>query len=92
MNHEGFDLDGISLDGRQLYRNPYVGRRVSDEDIAASALLDSMSAWVEGSGPAPYPLADGCEDNLLALAIDDSVRRGEPVVTTSEAWSSALTN
>jgi hypothetical protein len=39
------------------------------------------------TGPAPYPLADGCQDHLVALAIEESVSSGAPVTTAAEAWA-----
>ncbi len=87
MNFEGFDLDHITLDGKVLYKNPYVGHRLSDEAIAASHLLDAMAAWVQGAGPEPYPLAAGSQDHLIALAIDESKRTGTTVSTDLEAWA-----
>lgn len=86
MNHEGFDLDHISLDGEIRYRNPHVGLRRSDEDIAATSLLDAMAYWVAGQGPEPYPLASGCQDQLLFLAIETAARSGNSVTTTCEEW------
>jgi predicted dehydrogenase len=87
LNHEGFDLDNISIDGQVLYRNPFKGRRMSDEDIAAANLLAAMSAWVLGDGPAPYPLADGSQDHLIGLAIEESAATAQPVTTAREAWA-----
>ena len=86
MNHEGFDLDHISLDGEVLYRNPYRGLRLSDEDIAAMRLLDLMIDWIRGDGPEPYPLAAGCHDHLVALAIGDASRADGSVTTADAPW------
>ncbi|MBK5248873.1 MAG: Gfo/Idh/MocA family oxidoreductase [Actinomycetales bacterium] len=88
LNLEGFDLDHISLDGRVLWRNDFLGARFSEDDLAVAALLAGMSAWCRGEGPEPYPLAEGCQDHLIALAIEESARRGESVKTTEEAWAS----
>ncbi len=90
QNLDGFDLEHISTEGRVLYRNPFVGARLADDDLAVAHLLDGMGAWVRGDGPAPYPLADGCQDHLLGLAIEESARTGAPVTTAAEAWSDAL--
>ena len=87
MNHEGFDLDHISLDGHILFRNPYRGQRLSDEDIAALSLLDSTAAWARGEGAAPYPLAHGSQDHLIALAINEAAKLGTTVTTSREAWA-----
>ena len=53
------------------------------------SLLDAMGAWVRGDGPPPYPLADGCQDHLLGLAIEEAGRTGAPVRTAREAWADA---
>jgi predicted dehydrogenase len=87
MNHEGFDLDHISLDGEIVYRNPYRGLRLSDEDIAAMRLLDLTIDWIHGDGPEPYRLAAGSHDHLLALAIGDAARAGQPVSVGDEPWA-----
>jgi len=87
---DGFDLEHLSLDGRVLYRNPFAGARLADDDLAVAHLLDDTGAWLRGDGPAPYPLADGCQDHLLGLAIEESARTGEPVTTSAEPWADAL--
>ncbi|MFJ8137360.1 Gfo/Idh/MocA family protein [Streptomyces sp. NPDC096013] len=90
MNLEGFFLDSISVNGRAVYRNPYRPARLSDEDIAAATIVERMSMWVRGEGPPPYPLADGLQDHLLGLAIEESARLGHPVVTATEPWADAI--
>jgi hypothetical protein len=87
LNLEGFDVEHISFDGRVVWRNSYVGSRFSEDDLAVTALLSQMALWCRGEGPAPYPLADGCQDHLLGLAIGESARIGAPVTTTTEAWA-----
>ena len=90
MNLEGFFLDSIAVNGRAMYRNPYRPARLSDEDIAAATIVERMSMWVRGEGPPPYPLADGLQDHLLGLAIEESARLGRPVVTAVEPWADAI--
>ncbi|MFE2884643.1 Gfo/Idh/MocA family protein [Streptomyces sp. NPDC059272] len=90
MNLEGFFLDSIAVNGRVMYRNPYRPARLSDEDIAAATIVERMSLWVRGEGPPPYPLADGLQDHLLGLAIEESARLGRPVVTATEPWADAI--
>ncbi|HEY6887797.1 MAG TPA: Gfo/Idh/MocA family oxidoreductase, partial [Solirubrobacter sp.] len=81
LNLEGFDLDHISLDGRVLYRNPFMGARFSEDDLGVALLLARVGAWARGEGPEPYPLADGLQDHLISLAILESVERGVDVRT-----------
>ncbi|GIG20879.1 hypothetical protein Cch01nite_16030 [Cellulomonas chitinilytica] len=89
QNLDGFDLEHVSLDGRVLYRNAFDGARLADDDLAVASLLAATGAWVRGDGPAPYPLADGCQDHLLGLAIEEASRTGAPVRTAREAWADA---
>jgi len=87
LNLEGVDLRHISFDGRILYRNEFAGARFSEDDLAVADLLAAMGAWRRGQGPEPYPLAEACQDHLIALAIGESVRTGQTVTTTIEGWS-----
>ncbi|MFI5938462.1 gfo/Idh/MocA family oxidoreductase [Actinoplanes sp. NPDC051494] len=87
LDLDGFDTDTITLGGDVLYRNPYPGRRWSDEEIAIATLLDATATWVRGEGPAPYPLADGAQDHLIALAIDESAVTDRSVTTAVENWA-----
>jgi len=91
-NLEGWDLDTISWEGRVLWRNPYAGARLPEEEVAVAALLDDCGAWLrEGRGrPGPYPLAEACQDHLLSLAIDEAASSGGPVRTGTEPWAGEL--
>ncbi|WP_432507180.1 Gfo/Idh/MocA family oxidoreductase [Kineococcus arenarius] len=87
---QGFALDHLSLDGEVLHRNPFPGERLSDEEIAVAALLVRTAAWARGAGPAPYPLAEAAQDQLVAAAITEAAATGRAVTTTREAWATAL--
>src|SRR3954451_15234621 len=83
----GYDTEHISFGSEVLYRNPYPGRRWMDEEIAMATLLEQMADWVRGEGPAPYPLAEGAQDQQIALAIEESADGDTTVTTTAEAWN-----
>ena len=87
LDLDGFETDHITLGSDVLFRNPYLGQRWNDEEIAIATLLDRMAQWVRGEGPAPYPLADGAQDHLLALAVDEALASGATVTTSAEAWA-----
>ncbi|MEU7851203.1 Gfo/Idh/MocA family oxidoreductase [Micromonospora parva] len=87
LNLEGLDLKHISFDGEVVYRNPFVGSGMSDDDIAVADIVARAGAWAREEGPAPYSLAEACQDHLISLAIDESVRTGQPVATDAEAWA-----
>ncbi len=81
------DLDQISFEGRVVYRNPYYGARLSDEEIALATMLERTGRWSRGVGPAPYPLAEAAQDHLLGLAIGQAARTGAPVRTAAGPWA-----
>ena len=87
LDLDGYDTDHLTFGSDVLFRNPYVGQRWNDEEIAIAALLDAMAAWVRGDGPPPYPLAEGAQDHRIALAIDEAAEAGGTVVTAAEAWA-----
>lgn len=89
LNLEGRDLHHISFDGEVLYRNPYVGFGLSEDDIAVAAIAEAAGAWARDEGPEPYPLAQACQDHLIGLAIEESARRATPVRTSVEPWAAA---
>jgi predicted dehydrogenase len=86
LNLDGHDTELFSFDGAVLYRNPFLGLRLMDEEIAIASILTATAAWVRDQGPAPYPLAEACQDHLLGLAIEESAAKGETVETAGEAW------
>jgi predicted dehydrogenase len=86
LNLDGHDTEHISLNGKVIWQNPYMGMRLMDEEIAIATMMDATASWVRDSGPAPYPLADASQDHLLSLAIDESAKSGKPVFTGVEDW------
>lgn len=86
LNLEGLDLKHITFDGEVVYRNPFAGSGLSDDDLAVADLAERTGAWARDEGPAPYPLAEACQDHLIGLAIGESARTGRPVRTGPEPW------
>ncbi|WP_432519947.1 Gfo/Idh/MocA family protein [Kineococcus sp. SYSU DK006] len=87
MNLEGVDLDTVSFDGRVVYRNAWAGTRMSEDDVAVAQILADTGAWARGEGPEPYPLAQGCQDHAIALAMGESARTGADVRVAEEVWA-----
>jgi predicted dehydrogenase len=87
LDLDDFDTDTITLGDRVLFRNPYPGRRWNDEEIAIASLLQRTAAWVRGDGPAPYPLADGAHDHLIALAVEEAADTDRTVAVPVPHWS-----
>ena len=84
LDLDGFDTDHISLGDTILYRNPFIGLRLSDEEIAIATLLLQMAAWRRDEGAPPYRLADGCQDLAVALAVEQAAETGETITTARE--------
>jgi predicted dehydrogenase len=87
MDLEGVDLDFVSFDGRVVYRNAWAGTRMSDDDVAVAQILADTGAWARDEGPAPYPLAQGCQDHAIGLAIGESARTGAEVRVARDVWA-----
>ncbi len=86
LNLEGNDVVHASFDGEVVFRNPWVGTRLSDDDIAVASILEETGRWACGDGSAPYPLADGCQDHAIGLAIGESARTGADVRVSGNPW------
>ena len=83
----GFDTEHLSFDGEVIYRNPFLGHRLMDEEIAIATLMINTGAWIRDEGPEPYSLAEACQDHQISLAIDEAVTTGRTVETSREAWA-----
>jgi predicted dehydrogenase len=87
MNYEGLDLTHLSLDGRVVFRNRFLGASLMDDDIAVADLLERTGSWTRDEGEAPYPLAEAMHDHHVGLAIEESARTGAPVTLAPEPWA-----
>jgi predicted dehydrogenase len=87
LNLEGNEVVHASFDGRVIWRNPWVGTRLSEDDIAVASHLEAVGRWARDEGPAPYPLEQGCQDHAVGLAIEQSARTQEDVRVEREVWA-----
>lgn len=87
MNLEGNEVVSAAFEGRMVYRNPWVGTRLSEDDIAVASFLELTGRWARGEAEGPYSLADACQDHLLGLAIEESARNRADVRVTKEVWA-----
>jgi predicted dehydrogenase len=87
MNLEGNEVVHASFDGRVVWRNAWVGTRLSEDDIAVADHLEAMGRWARDEGPEPYPLAQACQDHAVGLAIERSAATRTDVRVTKEVWS-----
>jgi predicted dehydrogenase len=91
LNLDGYDTELIAFQGEPVWRNPFLGRRLMDDEIAVGDLLLATARWATDSGPAPYPLGRACQDHLLGLAINSSLNSGGTVTTDVEPWGARVT-
>lgn len=87
LNLEGHDTEHLLFEGQVVWRNPFLGLRLMDEEIAIAAMMVAAAKWSRDQGPPPYPLAQACQDHAIALAIDEAVVSGALVKTAREAWA-----
>ncbi len=87
LNLDGFDTEHISLNGTVIYKNPFIGLRLMDEEIAIATMMVKMADWVLGASTPPYSLREACQDHLISLAIDESAKFGIPIETAREIWA-----
>ncbi len=92
LNLDGHDTEHFLFEGKVVYRNPFLGLRLMDEEIAIATLLTTTGAWVRGEGPAPYPLAEACQDHHLSLAIDRAAESGSTVVAEVGPWAGSVSS
>ena len=87
LNLDGYESESIAFEGEVVWQNNYLGARFMDDELADAAIMVATGAWAKDEGPAPYPLAEGCQDHLIGLAIDKAVTTGHKFVTGMEAWA-----
>lgn len=87
LDLDGYDTDHYTFEGRVLWRNPFVGLRLADEEIAIASLLLATADWVRDAGPPPYPLAQACEDHALSLAVHRAAESGDAVRVVPGPWA-----
>ncbi len=85
-NLEGHHLKGVQFLDEWVYRNPFAGARLSDEEIAVATCLRRMADYVAGGEPF-YSLAHACQDHYLALVCEEACARGERITTQGQVWA-----
>lgn len=88
LTFEGREVDHISFGADLLWTNEWLGRNLTDDDLAVGDHLVAMGRWTRGEGPEPYPMAEACQDHAIGLAIEESAAKGTSVVVTGLPWMS----
>lgn len=87
LDLDGFETDHLTFGDLVAWRNPFLGNRWNDEDIAMATMLLAAARWATGDGPAPYPLREACQDHAIALAVERAADTDTTVVTDVEPWA-----
>jgi predicted dehydrogenase len=83
---QGHHLVGIQAGADWVYRNPFAGARLNDDEIAIGACLAGMARFVE-TGEEIYSFAEAAQDQYLALSIAAAKASGEAVRTETQPWA-----
>jgi hypothetical protein len=85
-NLEGYYHQGITFGDKWIYRNPFPGARLSDDEIAGATCLAKMRTFVE-TGESFYGLAEAAQDHYLGLCIDAAAQSGERLHVPAQPWA-----
>lgn len=88
-NLEGYYHEGIIAGSDWVYRNPFPGARLSDEEIAMAVCLQKMGQYASG-GPSFYSLAEACQDQYLSLLMAEAIETGQTVSSVRQPWAVPL--
>jgi len=87
-NLEGFYHKGILAGSEWVYRNPFPGARLADDEIAVATCLAKMGEFVRG-GEEFYSLSEAAQDRYLDILIAQAVETGREVASTPQPWAQA---
>lgn len=85
-NHEGLHLKAIQCGEDWVYRNPVGAAPLSDEELAIAKCLLEMQVHLE-SGHSFYSLEQACQDQYLALAVQEAMKTKQTVQTKRQIWA-----
>ncbi|HEV7276684.1 MAG TPA: Gfo/Idh/MocA family oxidoreductase [Devosiaceae bacterium] len=83
----GYALQNISCGDQVLWRNPWPGARLMDDELAIAVAMERMAALVNGAGEGPYPYAAAAQDQYLSLLMHEAARTGETVSSVRQPWA-----
>ncbi len=84
-NLEGYTNRGLTLNGEFIYKNPYEGARLHDDEIAIATIMEGMGKYANG-GEEIYPLEDALQDSYLHLTMAEAVATRRTITTQPQEW------
>lgn len=85
-NLEGYFQRRITVGAETVYRNPFPGASLADDEIAVATAMLKMGEYAAG-GPDFYSLAEGSQDHYLSLLMDQAIASGHPVKSEPQPWA-----
>lgn len=80
-NNTDWSHQCIMLGSETVYKNPFPGARLNDDELAVAVCLRKMKQSLEG-GEAAYRLKDALQDAYVALKIKEACRYPQKTVET----------
>jgi hypothetical protein len=85
-NLEDYHHRGIMGGGQWLYRNPFGGGRLSDDELAIATSLYKMGDYAAG-GPSFYSLGEASQDHYLSILMHQAIETGQKVISKAQMWT-----
>ena len=85
MGNSGWSHYGMQFGEDFVYKSPYPGIRINDDEIAVAVCLEKMKIYVD-SGTEFSSLRDALQDTYLSFVMQECMKRRKSVTTTSQLW------
>jgi hypothetical protein len=80
-------IEAVYLGERAVYRNPFPGSGLPEDETALAVLLDGMEEYIR-NGTERYPLADALQDAYLAILMEEALKiPGTVVQSQPQIWN-----
>ncbi|MFI3176483.1 MAG: Gfo/Idh/MocA family oxidoreductase [Eubacteriales bacterium] len=85
-NNQEWTHKGIMLGDQYLYKNPFVGARLNDDEIAIASCLYKMREYIE-SGVEFYSLREALQDSYIAVKMEEALKGNqEEIKGCKQCW------
>ncbi len=79
-------VESVALGARILYRNPFPGSGLTEDETAVATVLDGMEAYLR-DGIELYPLRHAIQDAYLGILMENALKQpGKAVVSSPQPW------
>lgn len=88
-NNGNWSHQGLMLHDRFLYRNPFPGARLNDDELAVAGCLAGMADYLRTGTPF-YPLADALQDSYLSFLMTEALETPwQTIRSQPQGWAQA---